>query len=124
MVDAVASEVEAYFAASPLGRQVYDAVAALVDEMGPATVRVSRSQVAFRRRRGFCWIWLPGRYLSHPGAEVVLSCALGRQDPDPRWKEVVQVGGGRWMHHLEMRASDDIDRQVAAWLAEAYQQAR
>ena len=44
------------------------------------TVQVSRSQVALRRRRGFGWLWLPGRYLARPGAEVVLTVALGRRE--------------------------------------------
>jgi hypothetical protein len=123
MVDVEPGSVEEFFGPAALGQQVYDVLATLVDNLGPASVRVDRSQVGFRRRSGFCWVWLPGMYLSRPGAEVVVSIALPRQDPNPRWKESVKVTGTRWMHHLEVRDLGDVDQEVAAWLAEAYEAA-
>jgi hypothetical protein len=81
--------------------------------------RVGRSQVAFHRRVGFAWLWRPGRYLRDPGAEVVLSLALGRHDPSPRWKEVAHPSARHWVHHLEVHAETDLDDEVAAWLREA-----
>ncbi|HEX6248848.1 MAG TPA: DUF5655 domain-containing protein [Nocardioidaceae bacterium] len=114
--------LEEFFADVPLGREVYDAVAAVVEGCGPATTRVTRSQVALRRRTGFCWVWLPGRYLRRPAAQVVVSVALDHPDPSPRWKQVVEVGRGRrWMHHLEVRSVDEVDDEVARWVAAAYE---
>ena len=92
----------------------------IVAALGAADVRVTRSQVAYRRRRAFAWTWLPGRWLRSPGAEVVLSVSLRRRDDSARWKEVVNPAPGRWMHHLEIRAAADLDDEVAAWLAEAW----
>ena len=54
------SRVRAFFAGHPLGTEVFDRVWAVVGAWPDTTVRVSRSQVALRRRRGFCWLWLPG----------------------------------------------------------------
>ena len=82
-------------------------------------IRTSRSQVAFRRRRGFAYLWRPGRYLARPGADVVLSVVLGRRDGSPRWKEVAHPASAHWMHHLEVRGPAEIDEQVARWLREA-----
>ena len=76
--------------------------------------------MAFRRRRGFAYLWLPGQHLSHPGAEVVLSIALGRAVGSPRFKEVAHPAPGQWMHHLELRSGDDLDDEVAGWLREAW----
>jgi hypothetical protein len=76
-------------------------------------VSVSKSQVAFRRRHGFSDLWLPGRYLGRPTAEVVLSVALGRHDPPPRFKEVVHPPRRHWLHHLEVNDPGEIDDQVA-----------
>jgi hypothetical protein len=45
--------------------------------------------------------------------------ALGRQDPSPRWKEVVHPSARHWMHHLELHAVTDLDDEVATWLHEA-----
>src|SRR5687768_10070473 len=81
--------VERFFAGHPLARAIFERVRAVVDAAGGCEIRVSKSQVAFRRRRGFAYLWLPDRYLARPAAEVVLTVALGRADRSPRWKEVV-----------------------------------
>lgn len=109
----------AFFAGSSLGRGVFERVHGMVDALGGASVEVSRSQVAFRRGRGFAYLWLPGRYLAHPQAEVVLSIALPREVVSTRWKEVVHPSPRVWMHHLELHGVDDLDDEVVAWLREA-----
>jgi len=113
MVAVERGSVEDFFHDVPLGRRVYDELVRLVDGHGPATARVTKSQVAFVRRRGFCWVWLPPMYLSHPGVDVVVSVALDRPDPSPRWKQTVHVGG-HWMHHLEVHDVAEIDAAAAA----------
>ncbi|MGY1641916.1 DUF5655 domain-containing protein [Geodermatophilus sp. SYSU D00703] len=110
---------EEFFAGSPLGLAVYERVAATVDAAGDAQVRVTTSQVGFRRRRGFAWLWRPDRYLRSPAAEVVLTVALGREDDSPRWKEVVHPTGEHWVHHLEVHDPAEVDEEVAGWLREA-----
>jgi hypothetical protein len=112
---------EEYFATSPLGLAAYAWVRARVDD--DCEVRASSSQVAFRKVRGFAYLWLPGRYLTHPRAEVVLSVARGRADTSPRWKEVAHPAPNHWMHHLELCSVADLDGEVATWLAEAERRA-
>lgn len=111
--------VTEFFAGHPLGEQVFDRVWPVLAPWPDCTVRVSRSQVAFRRRRGLAWLWLPGQYLDRPAAEVVLSVALGRRDPSPRWKEVAHPASAHWIHHLEIRQASDVDDEVDGWLREA-----
>ena len=109
----------AFFEGHPLGLAVFELVRGALAGIEGISVRTSRSQVAFRRRRGFAYLWLPGRYLAKPAAEVVLSIALGRFDASPRWKEVAHPGPAHWIHHLEVRSIGEIDPEVAAWLREA-----
>jgi hypothetical protein len=115
----VPDDVERFFADHPSGLAVFERVSEAVAPAGPVTVRVSRSQVAFRRTRGFAFLWLPGMYLRGPGAEVVLSIALGREVASERWKQVVSPSPGSWMHHLEVGSPEDVDDEVAGWLLEA-----
>lgn len=110
---------EEFFVDSPLGRAVFGRVEAVLRDVGDVEVAVSKSQVAFRRRRGFAYLWLPGRYLSRPPAEVVLSIALPRAVDSPRWKEVAHPSAKFWQHHLEIQSVDDVDDEVVAWLVEA-----
>jgi hypothetical protein len=114
---------EEHLAGHPLALAVLARVRAALDELGPYDVRVSKSQIAFRRRRGFAYLWLPGRYLRKPTAEVVLSLALGRHDPSPRFKQVVRASPAHWMHHLEVHGVDELDDEVVDWLREAAERA-
>ncbi len=79
--------------------------------------------MAFCRRTGFAYLSLPGRWLSHPSAEVVLSIALARQDGSARCKQVAHPALRVWMHHLEVRSVAELDAEVAEWLQEAYERA-
>ena len=113
------SDPAAFFAGHPTSLAVFERVRAVLEEHGGAEVRTSKSQVAFRRRRGFASVWLPGQYLAHPRAEVVLSIALGREVSSPRFKAVANPSRTQWMHHLEIHDVADVDAEVADWLREA-----
>jgi hypothetical protein len=110
---------EEFFAGHPEAYAVYRRVRELLDRATTYEVRTSKSQVAFRRRRGFAYLWLPGQYLRRAAPEVVLSVVLGRRDDSLRWKEVVQPSPHHWMHHLVVDGVGDLDDEVAAWLREA-----
>ncbi|GGB78346.1 hypothetical protein N798_03110 [Knoellia flava TL1] len=108
-----------FFDGHPEGAAVAAAVVAAVDELGPHTVRVTRSQVAFRRRVAFAWLWRPAQYVRSE-VPAVLSIGLATRDTSPRWKEVVQPSPGRWMHHLELSRPEEVDDDVRDWLLTAY----
>jgi hypothetical protein len=110
---------EDFFADHPIGLAVFQRVKTELLSLGRVDVRVTKSQVALRRDRGFAYLWLPGHHLRNPDAEVVLSIALGRKDGSSRWKEVVHPAKKHWMHHLEVNAPDEIDAEVVSWLREA-----
>lgn len=111
---------EDFFTGHPASYAAFRRVRGLIEGIGPVEVRTSRSQVAFRRRRGFAYLWMPGRWLALPAAETVLSIALPAPLTSPRFKEVVHPSPRIWMHHLEIRDLDDVDAEVAGWLADAY----
>jgi hypothetical protein len=109
------------FAGNELGLDVYDRVRKVVGE--DVEVRTTKSQVAFRRKRGFAYLWAPARYLKNPDADVVLSIVLGRHDASARFKEVAHPSPKHWIHHLEIDEGSDIDDEVGAWLMEASERA-
>ena len=120
MVGQNAGAAEDFLAASSLGLSVLGRVREVLAESHPdVTERVGRSQVAFRRRRGFAYLWMPGQYLRNPRAEVVLSLALPSRLDSPRFAEVVHPASAIWMHHLDVHATADVDDEVAAWLVHA-----
>jgi hypothetical protein len=108
-----------FFAGHPFARTVFDRVCAVVGELGPYETRTGRSQIAFRRAKGFAYVWIPGRHLRKPDADVVVSIALGRPDRSARFKEVAHPSPKVWMHHLEVYDVGEIDGEVREWLREA-----
>ena len=111
--------MEAFFLGEPRAVAVASAVLSEVDQLGTHETRVSRSQVAFRRRRGFAYLWRPGQYV-HSDVPAVLSIALPHELASPRWKQVAHPSPRTWMHHLELSAPDQVDLEVRGWLREAY----
>jgi hypothetical protein len=114
---------ESFFRGFPRGLELFEAVRAAVAEIGDAEVRVTKSQVAFRRAKGFAYVWRPGQYVSSE-VPAVLSIALPREVPSERFKSVAHPSAGVWMHHLELSAAAEVDDEVRGWLAEAYRNAR
>jgi hypothetical protein len=110
-----------FFAGHPTSRQIFDALHLAIDTVGANTLRVTKSQVAFRRKRAFAWAWMPGIYLHGKTAPLVLSVALCRRAASPRWKEVVQPTRTRFMHHLELYSPEEVDGDVLRWLQEAWE---
>lgn len=113
---------EGFFEGSPNGYQIYSAVADFIRSLGPVHQQVSKSQIAFRRRRGFAYLWRPGRYVKSE-VPAVLSIAVPSPLTSPRFKEVVSPSPNVWMHHLELGSPKEVDEQVHQWLAEAYRSA-
>jgi hypothetical protein len=116
------STPEEVFSGSPRGLELFRAVEAMLAAPTPPAVRATTSQVAFRARRGFAYLWWPGRYLDSD-VPAVLSIALPRRIESARFKEVAHPSPGVWMHHLELHAVDELDGEVLDWLREARQAA-
>ena len=87
--------------------------------VGEASMTVTKSQVGFRRRRGFAYVWRPGQYVDS-GVPAVLSIVLPRKVASTRFKEVAHPSTHTWMHHIELREASELDDEVIGWLAEAY----
>ena len=98
---------------------MFHGVQRVLSTVGEVSVSVSKSQVAFRRRKGFAYVWRPGQYL-HSQVPAVLSIALPLEVRSARFKEVVHPSPNVWMHHLELHEPSEIDDQVRGWLEEAY----
>jgi hypothetical protein len=116
--------LDEFFRGERLAQRLYDALDNEMGRLGRTSVRVSKSQVAFRRKKNVAVVWMPGKYLEQGDiAPLVLTLSLARKDDSPRWKEVVRTSPNRFTHHLELRRLEDIDAQVKGWLHEAWEAA-
>jgi len=112
-----------FFTGHDLSRAIFNSISAAVEATGPAEVRVSKSQVAFRRRINFAMVWMPEQYLRRKAAPLVLTFSFRHRDPSPRWKEIVEPAPGRFTHHLELYAPAEVDDEVRGWLQAAWEEA-
>lgn len=104
----------------PESAAIYAVVVDAIRALGDVELRVGRSQIGFRRRRSFAWLWRPGQHLKGERPPLVLSLGLRRRDGSARWAEVVEPYPGRFTHHLELRSPAQVDDEVRAWLREAW----
>ena len=119
MSDDVVRSPEDLFEGFPATLAVLGELERAVSDLGEISVRVTKSQVAFRRRKGFAYLWRPGRYLASD-VPAVVSIALDHEVESERFKEVAHPAPTVWMHHLEVRDPGEVDDEVRGWLADAY----
>ena len=115
--------LDEYFSGWDESRQIFDTLRADIESLGAGEMRVTKSQVAFRRRRTFAWVWIPDRYLHGRHAPLVLSLSFAQRDDSERWKQIVEPAPGRFTHHLELNAASEIDDEVRSWLQGAWEAA-
>jgi hypothetical protein len=108
------------FAGRDESRHIFEAVRRVVEAVGPAELRVGKSQVSFRRHNAFAWAWTPGRYLRGKTAPLVLTLAFPDRDVSSRWKETVEPRPGHFTHHLELCSAADVENEVRGWLRDAW----
>lgn len=111
--------LDEFFSGFKESRPIFDVLVLSVDALGPFNISVTKSQIAFKRAKAFAWAWVPGKYLHGKHAPLVLSMAFAKPDESPRWKQIVQVAPGRFIHHLELFPEPDIDDEVRGWLRRA-----
>ena len=110
---------EDLFEGFPTSLAIYQAVQQAVSGLGQSSCRVTKSQVAFKRRKSFAFLWRPGQYIVS-AVPAVLSIALPYELVCERFKEIAHPAPNVWMHHIELESDADVDDEVGAWLAEAY----
>jgi hypothetical protein len=103
-----------HFAGVPALREVFDAYLAAARECGPVTVNATKSRISLQARMRFAGIERPRR------AHIVATFVLVREIVSPRLR-VQFVPPRYYVHRLTLRVADDVDDEVRAWLAEAYE---
>lgn len=119
MRDEAERSPEDLFEGFPEALAICRAAQEAVSTIGEASMVVTKSRVAFRRRRGFAYVWRPGQYVNSD-VPAVLSIALPHKVTSTRFKEIAHPSPKMWMHHIELHAVSELDDQVLGWLTEAY----
>jgi hypothetical protein len=105
--------LEAHFARRPpASRALFDAFAALVQAIGPATVLAEKTRIAFHVRMSFAAVM--------PRNEALVGhLVLARRVEDPRFHKVETFSPRNHVHHFRVRSAEEV-AALAEWIAEAY----
>jgi hypothetical protein len=86
----------------------------LAERNGPVTVLPEKTRIAFQVRMSFAAFELRRRWVD---GHVVLA----RRLEHPRFRRVETFSRRNHLHQFRLERLQDVDEEVAAWLAEAYQ---
>jgi Domain of unknown function (DUF5655) len=104
------------FAGSPAAlRETFERLVAAARESGPVTVNVTKSRATLQARMRFAGVERPRK------AHLVAHLVLTRPLESPRFTRVEPLAPYYHVHRLRLRAPADVDAELSAWLAEAYQ---
>jgi hypothetical protein len=98
-------------------RATFDRVIAVVSALGPVTVLPEQTRIALHVRMSFAAFmprqrWLDGHLV------------LARRIDSPRFRRIETYSPRNVLHAFRLTAPDEVDREFAGWLAEAYEVGR
>ena len=98
----------------PAIRALFDAVVAVLRDLGPVRVLPEKTRIAFQVRMSFAQVtprqkWLDGHVV------------LARRLEHPRFRVVQTFSPRNHLHAFRLSRMSDIDDDFRAWLAEAYE---
>ena len=105
--------------ALPIYERLREAVCALDEGI---EVRVGRSQLSFYGRHMFAAVsFLKARRAAkRPPVYLTLTVGLPFRLDHPRVDVATEPYPGRWTHHLTLSLEAEVDEELMAWVAEAY----
>ena len=124
MNDRLQSDILFFFNARPDALPLYEAVQAAalaLDEFGPVTVKVSKTQISFYNRRLFaCASFARVKKAKDlPKPWLTVTFGLDRKVEDPRIAVATEPYPRRWTHHVVIGSAAEVDAQLIGWLREA-----
>jgi hypothetical protein len=104
----------AHFAGKPKTvRAIFDKLRALAKKNGPVIVLPEKTRIAFQVRMSFAAFTIRRNWVD---GHVVLA----RRFEHPRFRRIVTFSPRNHLHAFRFENVDQVDTEVAAWLAEAY----
>jgi Domain of unknown function (DUF5655) len=92
---------------------VFRRLVELAERSGPVTVLPQKTRIAFQVRMSFAAVTLRRRWVD---GHVVLA----RRLEHPRFRRIDSLSPRSHVHHFRLARPEEVDDDVAAWLAEAY----
>ena len=117
-------EVLAFLGGDPGKIAIFEAYEGAVLSCGESAMRVTKTQISWGNPFLFAMLSHPRRAADRRAGALLATFGLHRRLDSPRILQAVEPYPGRWTHHLLLARPEEVDGEVAAWLAEAWAFAR
>lgn len=117
-------EVLAFLGGDPGKIAIFEAYEGAVLSCGESAMRVTKTQISWGNPYLFAMLSHPRRAADRKAGALLATFGLHRRLDSPRILQAVEPYPGRWTHHLLLARPEEVDGEVAAWLAEAWAFAR
>ena len=117
-------EVLAFLGGDPGKIAIFEAYEGAVLSCGESAMKVTKTQVSWGNPFLFAMLSHPRRAADRRAGALLATFCLHRRLDSPRIFQAVEPYPGRWTHHLLLARPEEVDGEVAAWLAEAWAFAR
>ena len=115
-------EVLFFFNQNPEAIPLYAALEEkILSEMDDVSIKVSKTQIAFANRYQFAFVSFAKvrRAGDRPENYMVVTFGLDHREDSPRIHVAVEPYPGRWTHHVQVSALEELDEELMRWLKEA-----
>lgn len=93
----------------------------LAETVGEVKVKVSKTQIAFAGRYQFAFVSFakvcPAK--DRPENYMVITFGLDHREASPRIQVATEPYPGRWTHHIQVSAPEEMDEELMGWVKEA-----
>lgn len=114
-------EMKELFADYPAAVAVTNAVTRHLASLGTVEMAATKTQVSFRRRVRFAWVWMP-RQSAGSGPDVpVVSFGLRHKIGSGRVWGSFLARRDVWTHHVLVPRAKDVDGELKGWLRESFE---
>lgn len=102
----------------PEAIELFERFREMVEACGAVTIAPAKTRIGFQARMIFAAVNSLGR------RGMKCHVIFARRTEHPRFMRIDELSPRSFVNHFEIRSVDDLDRQVADWLAEAYKVGR
>lgn len=108
-------EIEAFFAGKAAEMALYDALAdRLQRELPSFDWKVQKTQITLVNPRVFCCVSMKWK------GSLTVSFGLPSKAESPRIIAASEPYPNRWTHHVKIKSSAEIDKELISWLQASY----
>ena len=119
-MDKTENDIANFFRGREASLKLFNLLRRLIERNCSPEIEVSRTQISFGEVYKYIWIWLPQTWIKKRQEDsLTLTIVTGKKIESDRIEESVQPKKGYWTHHIIIKSSNDIDKEIECLIQES-----